>query len=138
MSVPPRAKPESVAQYVAALPPASALVVRKVLALVKKNVPGCTEKISYGIPAFSKERIFMYCAAFKSHIGIYPPVRGDAKLNQQLKPYANAKGNLRFPLSEPMPYSLINRVAKVLAKSYAARPKTKPGSRGSKSSARAA
>jgi uncharacterized protein YdhG (YjbR/CyaY superfamily) len=135
MSVPARAKPSSVAEYMAALPPASAIVVRKVLALVKKNVPGCSEKISYGIPAISKERTFMYCAAFRSHIGIYPPVRGDAKLIQQLKPYANAKGNLRFPLSEPMPYPLITRVAKALAKSYAARSKTKPRRRGSKTGA---
>ena len=135
MSVPPRAKPDSVARYVAALPPESALVVKKVLALAKKNVPGCSEKISYGIPALSKERVFMYCAAFKSHIGIYPPVRGDPKLIQELRPYANAKGNLRFPLAEPMPYPLITRVAKALAKSCAARAKTKPGSRGSKTGA---
>jgi uncharacterized protein YdhG (YjbR/CyaY superfamily) len=135
MSVPPRAKPDSVAEYVATLHPESAIVVRKVLALVRKNVPGCIDKISYGIPAFSKERIFMYCAAFKAHIGIYPPVRGDAKLIQQLKPYSNAKGNLRFPLSEPMPYLLITQVAKSLAKSYAERPKTKRKSRGSKSGA---
>lgn len=135
MSVPPRAKPRSVAEYVAGLPPGSALVVRKVLALVKKNVPGCSEKISYGMPAFAKDRTFMYCAAFKSHIGIYPPVRGNAKLIQQLRPYANAKGNLRFPLSEPVPYPLITRVAKALAKSYATRPETKPRSRGSKTGA---
>ena len=129
MSASSRAKPDSVAGYTAALPPDSARVVRKVLALVKKNVPGCSEKISYGIPALSQERVFMYCAAFTSHIGIYPPVRGDTKLIQQLKPYANAKGNLRFPLSEPMPYPLIIRVAKALAKAYAARPKAKPKSR---------
>jgi uncharacterized protein YdhG (YjbR/CyaY superfamily) len=98
------------------LPPQSALVLRKVRALVRKNVPGCEELISYGIPAFKLGRIFMFCAAFKSHIGIYPPVRDDARLMRQLKPYANAKGNLRFPLSAPVPYPLIARVAKALSK----------------------
>ena len=106
----------SVTDYMAGLPPASARVVRKIRALVKKNVPGCREVISYGIPAFKEERIFMYCAAFKSHIGIYPPVRGDARLIQLLKPYANARGNLRFPLSEPIPYALIVRVTRALAR----------------------
>ncbi len=33
-----------------------------------------------------------------------------------LKPYANPKGNLRFPFADPIPGALIARVAKVLAK----------------------
>jgi hypothetical protein len=36
-----------------------------------------------------------------------------------LQPYANAKGNLNFPLDAPMPMPLIARVAKALAKQYA-------------------
>jgi uncharacterized protein YdhG (YjbR/CyaY superfamily) len=134
MSTPSRAKPSSVAEYVADLPPQVARVVGKIRGLVKKNIPGCKETISYGIPAFSVERVFMYCAAFKSHIGIYPPVRDDARLMKKLKPYANAKGNLRFPLSSPLPYPLITRLAKALAKSYAAKPGNKPGRRVRKSS----
>lgn len=71
----------------------------------------------------------LYCAAFKRHIGIYPPVRADARLRAALRPYANAKGNLSFPLDEPMPMALIARVAKALAKQYAGagtpRPKRK-------------
>lgn len=126
MSVPARAKASSVADYMADLPPEAARVVRRIRGLVKKNVPGCAETISYGIPAFSMERVFMYCAAFKSHIGIYPPVRNDARLIQQLKPYANARGNLRFPLSAPIPYPLITRVAKALARSYGAKARNKP------------
>jgi uncharacterized protein YdhG (YjbR/CyaY superfamily)/predicted enzyme related to lactoylglutathione lyase len=120
------ASPASVTEYLAGLAPQSARVVRRIRGLVRKNVPGCREIISYGIPAFAGERIFMYCAAFKAHIGIYPPVRGDARLIQQLKPYANAKGNLRFALSAPMPYPLIVRVAKALAQSRAAKPVKKP------------
>lgn len=119
MSVPPRARPASVAEYVAALPPESARVVKKVLALARKHVAGSNELISYGIPALSRGRVYMYCAAFKSHIGIYPPVKGDARLIERLKPYANPKGNLRFPLDEPIPYTLIARVAKALAKPVA-------------------
>jgi len=121
MNVPSRPTPVSVAAYVAGLPPPSARVIGRIRALIRKNVPGTRESISYGIPAFSKERVFMYCAAFKTHIGIYPPVRSDARLMQQLKPFANAKGNLRFPLSAPMPYALITRVAKALAREALAR-----------------
>jgi len=122
----------TVAQYLADIPPESARVIRKICGLVRKNVPGCREAISYGIPAFSIERTFMYCAAFKSHIGIYPPLRDNPKLIQQLKPYANARGNLRFPLSAPIPYALIARLAKALAKSCAARSAKKPMKRSRK------
>ena len=132
MSVPSRAKASSVLEYLAGLPPEPARVVGKICSLVKKNVPGCREFISYGMPAFAVERTFMYCAAFKSHIGIYPPVRGDPPLQRQLKPYSNAKGNLRFSLSSPMPYPLIAHVAKSLAKSYAVKPKTSPKRKRSK------
>jgi uncharacterized protein YdhG (YjbR/CyaY superfamily) len=129
MSIPPDARPSSVPEYMKDLPPQSALVLRKIRALVRRNVPGSEELISYGIPAFKLGRIFMFCAAFKSHIGIYPPVRDDARLIRQLKPYANARGNLRFPLSAPIPYPLIVRVTKALSKSYKAESKSKPARR---------
>jgi uncharacterized protein YdhG (YjbR/CyaY superfamily) len=104
--------------YLRAIDPAKAKVLRKVLAVIRKAVPGAEPVISYGIPAFRKDRVFIYCAAFRRHIGVYPPVRGDAKLLAALKPYANAKGNLSFPLDEPMPLALIARVAKALARQY--------------------
>jgi uncharacterized protein YdhG (YjbR/CyaY superfamily) len=107
------------ADYLSALDPAQAKVLRKVLASVRKAVPRSQPVISYGIPAFRQDRVFIYCAAFKRHIGIYPPVRGDQKLRAKLKPYANAKGNLAFPLEEAMPLALIARVARALARQYA-------------------
>jgi uncharacterized protein YdhG (YjbR/CyaY superfamily) len=106
----------TISDYLAALAPLHAKTLRAVLATIRKSVPGAEPVISYGIPAFRKERVFIYCAAFKKHIGVYPPVRGDARLQTALKPYANAKGNLSFPLEVPMPTSLIARVAKALAR----------------------
>ncbi len=52
-----------------------------------------------------------YIAAFKKHIGIFPPVR-DAALQEQLAPYAGPKGNLQFPLLAPIPYALITKIVK--------------------------
>ena len=109
----------SVPDYLAALEPEQARALKRILALVRKSVPGSQRVISYGVPAFRKDRVFIYCAAFRRHIGIYPPVRNDARLMVALKPYANAKGNLRFPLDEPLPMPLISRVAKALARQYA-------------------
>lgn len=111
----------SVPDYLASLDPARARPLNRVLAVVKKSVPTSTHVISYGIPAFKLDRVFIYCAAFKRHIGIFPPVR-DPKLRAALEPYANAKGNLSFPLDEPIPVRLIARVAKALSKQYARAP----------------
>ena len=57
--------------------------------------------------------MLVYFAAFKKHIGLYPPVRGDDSLMQAVKPYAGPKGNLQFPLKKPIPYALIRRIVKV-------------------------
>ena len=109
---------DSVEAYLRDLPPASARIVRRVRSIVRKSAPEAGEKISYGIPAFTLGGPFMYCAAFKAHVSIFPPLKGDAALSKKLAPYANGKGNLRFPLGEPMPWPLIPRLARALALQY--------------------
>ena len=115
----PRPTFASVPDYLASLEPLQSKALKSVLTQVRKTVPKADLVLSYGIPAFKSGRVFLYCAAFKRHIGIYPPVRGDARLARELKPYANPKGNLSFPLDVPLPMTLIGRVAKALAKQYA-------------------
>jgi uncharacterized protein YdhG (YjbR/CyaY superfamily) len=117
----PRPTIATVPDYLATLDPAMAKILRRVHATIRKSVPKAIPVISYGIPAFKIDCVFIYYAAFKHHIGIYPPVRGDAKLQLALKPYANAKGNLRFSVEEAMPLPLIARLAKALARQYTAR-----------------
>jgi uncharacterized protein YdhG (YjbR/CyaY superfamily) len=101
--------------YIAAAPAAVRPVLEEIREVVRAAVPDAVEVISYRMPAFRLERIFFYYAAFKSHIGIYPPVQGDENLMTELQPFRNEKGNLRFPLNRPIPYVLIDRIASVLA-----------------------
>ena len=54
--------------------------------------------------------ILVYFAAFKAHIGLYPPVSGDTSLEKVLSPYAGPKGTLKFSLDQPIPYALIKRI----------------------------
>ena len=74
--------------------------------------PDAVETISYQIPTFTLGGNLVYFAAFKNHIGLYPPVRSDEKLRAEASVYANDKGNLRFPLDERIPYALIGRIVK--------------------------
>jgi uncharacterized protein YdhG (YjbR/CyaY superfamily) len=62
------------------------------------------------MPAVRQHGILVYYAAFKHHIGLYPPVSGDAGIEQAIAPYAGEKGNLRFPFDAPIPYELIARI----------------------------
>ncbi len=105
--------------YIASAAPAARPVLVKIRALVRASVPQAKETISYRVPAFQLSHIFIYFAAFKQHIGIYPPVKGSEALNKALKPYRGEKGNLRFPLDQPMPYALIKRVVLALKRQYA-------------------
>jgi hypothetical protein len=47
-------------------------------------------------------------------------VRKDAKLLKELAPYRGPKGNLIFPLDQPLQMDLIGRVAVALHREYAA------------------
>lgn len=85
---------------------------------VETLLPDASRCISYNMPAFKAKRVFFYFAAFKKHIGIYPPVTEDAALVKELEPYRGAKGNLSFPLNQPLPIDLIGRVAIALHREY--------------------
>lgn len=102
----------TIAEYIAACPAAVRPILQKIRGLVAVAAPNAVERISYGMPAFAQNGMLIYFAAFKQHIGVYPPVRGDAKLDKDLEPYRGPGGNLKFPLDEPMPYPLIKRVVK--------------------------
>jgi len=116
-----RRTPASVDAYVAAFPPEVRAVLERLRATARKLLPDAQETISYGIPTYKRNGAVVYFAAFKAHIGFYPPVRGDASLEKAVARYAGDKGNLRFPLDEPMPMALIERIVRHQAKRDAAR-----------------
>jgi len=102
--------PASIDEYIAGFTPDVQRVLEKVRATIAAAAPEARERISYRMPAFDQHGILVYFAAFKAHIGLFPPVSGDPRLKKSIAPYAGPKGNLRFPLSEPIPYDLIRRI----------------------------
>ena len=127
---PPRV-PADHRAYLASLPEAVRPLLGEILARVQALLPDARPCISYQMPAFrggpGKGRVFFYVAAFRRHIGVYPPVTGDAGLVAELAPWRNPKGNLAFPLSQPLPLDVIDRVALALHAQYAlASPKGTP------------
>ena len=103
-------------EYIAAARQEVAPLLRQIAAAVHALLPEAEPCISYNIPAFRLGRTFFYFAAFKQHIGVYPPVRADSALLDELAPYLGEKGNLSFPLAKPVPIELIGRVAVALSR----------------------
>jgi uncharacterized protein YdhG (YjbR/CyaY superfamily) len=104
--------PRTVDDYIATFAPDVQAVLQKIRQTVKAAAPDAEESISYRMPAFKLNGMLIYFAAFKKHIGLYPPVRGDDGLMQAVKPYAGPKGNLQFPFKKRIPYVLIRRIVK--------------------------
>lgn len=106
-------------EYIAAALEELQPILRSIQDEVERAVPQATRCISYNLPAYRAGKVFFYFTAFKQHIGIYPPVRWDEALIKELAPFRNEKGNLRFPLSKPIPLELIGRIARTLAREIA-------------------
>ena len=109
---PARSRPADVDRYIASFPPDVQAILQRIRKIVRGAAPDAEETISYRMPAFRLNGILLYFAAFKQHIGVYPPIRGDARLEGALARYAGEKGNLRFPLDRQIPYGLIERIAR--------------------------
>ncbi|MGE0388230.1 MAG: AAC(3)-I family aminoglycoside N-acetyltransferase [Gammaproteobacteria bacterium] len=114
------------AAYIAAAPRDVQPILRRIQAEVQAAVPDAEPCLGYRMPAFRRGRIFIYFAAFKKHIGVYPPVTGDAALRSQLAPFRGPKGNLIFPLAQPVPFDLIARVARALAAEHGVKAGVEP------------
>lgn len=111
----PASDPAAIDAYITACPEEVRAILQKIRAVVLAAAPEAEERISYRMPALFQNGVLVYYAAFKDHIGLYPPVQ-DETLRARLATYAGPKGNLRFPLSEPIPYPLIARVVKARLK----------------------
>jgi len=105
--------PKNIDSYIASFSPEVQSILQKIRVTIRKAAPDAKETISYRIPTFTLEGKLVHFAAFKNHIGFYPPVRGDEKLMKEIAIFAGEKGNLRFPLDKRIPYALIRKIVKV-------------------------
>ena len=117
----------NVDEYISAQPETAQGVLQRVRSTLRKALPGAEEVISYKIPAYRQHgEIVLYFAGWKQHYSLYPA--GEhlvASFKDQLASYKVSKGTIRFPISEPVPMKLIERIAKFRANEVAEREKAK-------------
>jgi uncharacterized protein YdhG (YjbR/CyaY superfamily) len=112
------AKPATISEYIAGFPKPVQTVLKKVRSSLRKGLPAAQETIAYRIPAFKVGgRTVIYFAGWKAHYSIYPAnARLVSAFRSELAPYeVNNKGTIRFPLSEPVPAKLLERLARFRA-----------------------
>jgi len=109
---------KSVDEYLATQPEAVRAVLERVRAIIRKAVPQAEEVISYQLPTFKLNGTYLiYLAGYSKHYSIYPVTEGLLEaFKDEIEPYVAGKGTMRFPLSEPVPARLIERIAKLRAK----------------------
>jgi uncharacterized protein YdhG (YjbR/CyaY superfamily) len=101
----------SIDEYIAAFTPETQAKLEEIRALIRSTAPEATETISYAIPTFDlKGKHLVHFAGFAKHVGFYPIPTGMEAFKAELSAYKTGKGSVQFPLSEPLPTDLIQRI----------------------------
>jgi uncharacterized protein YdhG (YjbR/CyaY superfamily) len=105
---------KSVDDYIAAQPETTQAILARVRHAIRRAVPDADEVISYQMPTYKKNgKPVIYFAGWKEHFSLYPAgARLVAAFEKELAPYAISKGTIRFPLNEPVPVKLIERIVR--------------------------
>ncbi len=111
-----RTAPTDIDEYIAGFPVDVQAILEQIRQTVRQAAPDAEETIKYQMPTFTLNGNLVYFAAFKNHIGFYPPVTGFAKIRKALSDYEGPKGSLIFPFAEPIPFDLISRIVKFRTK----------------------
>ena len=84
---------------------------------IKQLIPEAKEVISYNMPAFKLDKIIVYYAIYKNHLGFYPTANGIEEFKDELKEYKTSKGAIQFPMDKKLPYDLIKKIVLFRVKS---------------------
>ncbi|MES2554748.1 MAG: DUF1801 domain-containing protein [Bacteroidota bacterium] len=102
---------KTIEQYNAAFPEEIVERMEQIREIIHKQAPEAVESISYGMPAFKLNgKPLVYYAGYKHHIGFYATPTGHTEFAEELSKYKQGKGSVQFPLDEPLPLDLIQRI----------------------------
>lgn len=106
-------KPKDIDEYIASFPTATQKLLEQMRAAIQKAAPDAVEAISYAIPTFKLNgKNLVHFAGFEKHIGFYATPTGHEAFAEDLSKYKQGKGSVQFPINEPLPLSLVERIVK--------------------------
>jgi uncharacterized protein YdhG (YjbR/CyaY superfamily) len=109
-------KPVTVDEYIRAFPTPAKKKLTELRRIIRQLAPEAMEKISYRMPAYFLNGYLVYFAAFARHVGFYPGASGVAAFESELAGYKHARGSIQFPLDQPLPIKLIERIVALRVK----------------------
>ena len=101
---------QTVGEYLSGLPEPARDAVLRLRQAIRQAAPQAEEVISYNMPGYRLNGMLVWYAAFKNHIGFYPKASGIAVFKDKLTRYKTSKGAVQFPISEPIPLSLVKQI----------------------------
>ena len=113
---PPRIKFDNIDDYIASFPHETQLILEQLRLTIRKAAPDAKETINYGIPTFTLKGNLVHFAAFKNHVGFYPTPSGIEAFKKELSVYEGAKGSVKFPISELLPFDLVRKIVEFRVK----------------------
>lgn len=107
-----KAQWKDIDEYIALFPESTQEILHKLRAVIREVAPDAAESINYGIPTFSLEGNLVHFGAYKNHIGFYPAPSGIDAFRKELSGYEGAKGSVKFPIDQPLPFELIAEIVR--------------------------
>lgn len=104
--------PKNIDEYIAGFSGDIQEILAKIRLTIREAAPEAEETIKYQIPTFALKGNLVHFAAFKKHIGFYPAPQGIEQFKDELSVYEGAKGSVKFPLDQPIPFDLISKIVK--------------------------
>jgi uncharacterized protein YdhG (YjbR/CyaY superfamily) len=100
-------------RYISNFPQEVQTLLQQVRSTIKQVIPDAEEVIKYAIPTYvMRGTNLVHFGGFKNHIGFYPVPSDMEAFKKELSVYKGAKGSVQFPLNEPMPLYLIERIVR--------------------------
>jgi uncharacterized protein YdhG (YjbR/CyaY superfamily) len=104
-------RPTTIAEYIAAAPPAGQPHLRELYALLQRVAPKAEETIKWGMPFFVEPRFLFAFSAHKAHLNFVPMGTGLEPFAKELAKHKTTKGALQVPYAKPLPAALIRKIA---------------------------
>lgn len=104
-----------ITQYLAGIEEPKRTTLESLRHSILRVVPDAEQCLSYGLPAFKvRGKVVAGFAAFKDHLS-YLPHSGSVfdQLGVDVAGYSMTKGSLHFPIDEPLPDGLVEKLISV-------------------------
>lgn len=104
-------------EYIAAQPEATRHSLHRLRAIIRSAVPQADETIAYGMPTYKLGgKVVTHFAVWRQHYALYAMnERVQEAFKNDLETYSIDRGTIRFPMNEPLPETLIERLVRFRA-----------------------